>query len=180
MDPKTVKELNINQLNYNEVDWKGHYTLDRASFGQIMFTISRIKIVPKNQYEIILNSYLMKIIPELMRSYQEILVYENLFERDVFAYNLLGNLPKHITIFTNDHGKIQLKRANIGNLIIALYQRIDFILERTIPKMYQENKNYLDAFEKMRLNVKKFRNDVQLFEKQFIYAVDKAHNNSIS
>jgi hypothetical protein len=165
------------QLDKSQIPWKGYFTLDKASLGQIMKTFEQIKIVPKNKYETILSAELKIIIEDLIKSFDETLIYNNDVEKQVFQYNLLGQLPHGLSIDTEEHGKIKLKTANIGNLVKATCQRINFILTRETPLMYKDKEDYMNAFNKMKDNMNTFLQKVKTFETNFVKAVDKSHKS---
>jgi len=164
-------------LDKSGVIWKPHYTLDRASLGQIMKTFERIKITPKNNYERVLADELKKIITQLINSFDQLLHFATYTEAQVYYYNLLGPLPENVRVNTEEHKTIRLKTANVGNLLKATYQRVNFILEREVPLMYKYNPDYLSAFNTMRSNLQKFLPRIQQFEEGFVDAVDKAHKS---
>lgn len=177
MDNYSNVDKNI--LNMDEIDWHPLYKLNKASLGQIMQTFVQINFNPKNNYEKIINKTLKIIIPKLIESFKNIIIFENESEKQVYYYNLLGNLPQGMKINIEKHKNIFLKKANIGNLILALRQRITFILTRNVPKMYKENLNYLNAFNKMKKNLNNFLSIIENFEDEFVNSIDEAHKIKI-
>lgn len=177
MEQNTVQSFIINK---SIVDWKPYYTLDKASLGQIIRTFEKINIIPKNSYEIVLSDELNILIQQLISNFDKLLVFNNLIEYSIYYYNLLGSLPDGISINENNHKYIKLKTANIGNLVKALYQRINYILQRDIPLMYKYREEYLHVFNNMKNNLLKFLDNVKEFEIGFINAIDKAHKSKIN
>ncbi len=175
--PHSLMEKQSSKLDRSTVIWTPYYTLDRASFGQIMKSLEKVKIIPKNNYETVLSKELQLLISQIINQFDNLLYFTNNIEANVFHYNLLGPLPKNLTINEEEHKEIKLKTANVGNLLKALYQRINFILQRDVPLMYQNKPDYLSAFEKMRSNIRTFLAHVQEFEKGFVTAIDKAHKS---
>lgn len=161
--------------NRNNVNWKPNYVLSQSSLGQIMETIARIRMNPKNIYEETLYNKLGPIRIVFVSQFDQMLITNSYVESQVILHNLLGNLPKGTKIFPQNHDKITLGRAKIGNLLQALYQRVDFILTRDPPTFYEKNTSYLVAFNEMRKKLTVFRQDIKKFEEGFVDAIDGAH-----
>ena len=174
-----IKETEILNLTLNLVDWKPHYILARASLGQIMVSLNKIsKVKAKNMYEKILYNKLKILIEELMNGeygYNKLLQCENINEKNVKFYNLVVNMPSNISIFNEDHGHMKLRNAKIGQLIKASKQRIEYILKRDIPELYQNNEKLLNEFNKMKIDLDNFKNLLEDFEENFVEAIDDAH-----
>lgn len=177
MEQSTVQSYIIDK---SIVDWKPYYTLDKASLGQIMKTFEKINIIPKNNYEIVLSDELNILIQQLINNFDKLLVFNNLIEYTVYYYNLLGPLPNGTSIDENNHKYIKLKTANIGNLVKALYQRVNYILQRDIPLMYKYREEYLTVFNNMKSNLSKFLDSVKEFEVGFVDAIDNAHKSKFT
>ncbi len=82
-------------------------------------------------------------------------------------------LPKD-TIVDNDDD-IRLKFANIGKLISALKQRVDFIITRDVPIVYIPYDNYVEAFKLFQETMKQFKEDITNFEDKFMEANNECH-----
>lgn len=162
-------------LSRNFVDWDPKYTLDRASLSQIIETIQKTKIKPKNKYEEILGEELQKIIPKLINQFDGMLKCESKKEHEVKRANLVGKMPKYVSINTEKHGRIKLNNAGIGVMIQALYQRVDFILDRDMPKFYKDDEEFENYFKNMQKLIGEFRQAVDEFEEDFMSSIDKAH-----
>lgn len=169
--------INPKQLIFsrNSVNWKPNYVLSQSSLGQIIETIARIRMNPKNIYEETLYNKLGPIRAEFIGQFDQLLITNSYVESQVILHNLLGNLPKGTKIFPQLHDNITLGRAKIGNLLQALYQRVDFILTRDPPTFYKKNTSYLVAFNEMGKKLKVFRQDIKKFEEGFVDAIDSAH-----
>ena len=162
-------------LTLCDVEWHPYYVLFRASLGQIMFSLSRVlELLPKNIYEKTLYSNLKSIIIKLIKEYDIMLKCSNKIEREVKFYNLIGKMPYLVKINEEEHN-IKLHKPKIGKIIAALKQRVNFILTRNIPQFYKNNEIYLNEFQKMQEQIKKFKEKVYDFELNFIEAIDHAH-----
>ena len=179
----TVTDENGTRLSLDNVDWKGHYVLARASIGQIIRTLQNVKIHAEKKkssvkpYEMTLNVGLCDIISDLLDNYEKMLCFESDIERDIAFFNIIVNLPKDIVINAEKHGQIYLNRANIGNLIQAMRQRVDFILNRDIPDRYTDDPEQLTVFNSLKEKLLNFKNDIDTFEQDFIDIIDKAHKS---
>lgn len=177
VDPATTADTTDTGLTRDaNIDWKPYYNLSKASLGQIVQTLSKIKFSRRNVYEKALAEELEIIIPNFISSFDAMLDCVTKEEIDVYKVNLLGNLPKSVMINPEDHAGILLHRAPIGQIISALKQRVEFILERDTPVMYDENKTYLEAFEEMKNKLKNFNEEILQFESKFCEAIKKAHD----
>jgi hypothetical protein len=166
-------------LTLDSVDYRRSYVLSKSSIGQIMkamsVTTTRLNN-PKNNYEQILFPGIKNLLNDLIKEYNTLLIFSDEPEHSVKKINLIGNLPKPLSLLEQEH-RIQLHTANIGNLIKACYQRIDFILNRDVPVFYKENQNYLPAFNKMQNELRTFKEKVREFENNFKNLIDQAHKS---
>ena len=169
-------------LNLGLVDWHPYYLLSKGSLGQIMVSFSKIKSTnPKNIYERSLYQKLNIIIKGLVDRYDEMLQCNSEEEKNVKFHNLIVNLPRGISIYNDIHGNIKLGYAKIGQLIYATYQRIDYILERETPTIYENDALLLEEFNKMKNELSIFRAEFELFETSFVEYINEARqkqNNS--
>lgn len=164
------------KLSIAQVPWHYNYALSNASIGQILCCFGNIlNLQPKKVYEEKLYEYLKPNIQSLLADFDNILYCQDQDEIDVKYYNLLSYLPNSVHIFPEEHGQLKLGKPRIGALIKALKQRIEFVLDRETPKMYLSNQNMLNGFLKMKIQLKKFLNDVRQFEQEFIWTVNEAH-----
>ncbi len=184
----TVTGENGTRLSLDNVDWKGHYVLAKASIGQIIRTLQNVKLHAEKKkssvkpsgikpYEMTLNEGLCDIISDLLDTYEKMLCFQSDIERDIAFFNIIVNLPKDIVINAEKHGQIYLNRANIGNLIQAMRQRVDFILNRDIPDRYTDDPEQLTVFNSLKEKLLNFKNDIDTFEQDFIDIIDKAHKS---
>jgi len=165
-------------LSRESISLKRNYILCKSSLAQIVETINQIKIIPKNDYELVLKENFERIIPEFIKSFDKLLKTDNENDYIVRKYNLICNLPPGVSIYPKEQYQ-KLRTANIGNLLYALYQRIDYIIERDIPDRYKDNDNekLADSFIKLQNDLKLFRNDIRDFEDKFLAAIDNAHKS---
>lgn len=162
-------------LNLGLVDWHPYYFLSKGSLGQIMVSFSKINSTnPKNIYERTLYQKLNIIIKGLVDRYDEMLQCNSEEEKNVKFHNLIVNLPKGVSIYDDIHGYIKLGYAKIGQLIYAAYQRIDYILDRDIPTIYENNDLLLKEFNKMKDELAIFRTELESFETSFMEYINEA------
>ena len=163
-------------LSILQVPWSYNHVLSSASIGQIMCCFNNIlTLKAKKVYEEKLYEYLKPNIQILLNEFNGILYCDDQAEMDVKYYNLIFHLPKNVSIFPEEHGKIKLGKPKIGALIKAMKQRIEFILERETPKMYLSNQEMLNGFLKMKTELRDFLSIVRKFEQDFIWTVNEAH-----
>lgn len=173
-------------LSLEKVDYKGHYYLCKASLGQLIVAFSEIPQKrmftkeDKNEYEKIMATWFGENIETMIAKYMELLEFENenTKEREVILHNLLWNLPKGITINQEEHN-IHMSSASVGKMIAALKQRLDFILTRDPPKMYENDGDYMEAFNKMKTRIQSFYEYLLTFEMAFAKAVLDAKKNNV-
>lgn len=168
-------------LTLENVDWKGYYVVSRASIGQIMRTFQNVKEYAERQkntvkpYEKELNNGLIILLPTLLTNFRNMLYFQNDIEKDIIYFNMLVNMPYDVSIDNEKYGRINLSRANIGSLIKAAKQRVNFILSRETPNRYKESVEQIAVFESMKLKLKEFVSDIDDFEQDFLNVIDKAH-----
>ena len=181
----TDYEIDLDRLKKSYINgtkiWKPQYKLSRASIIQIILTFLNIRNRPKindkiNVYQTNLDEQLVPLIDELLDCFKKCLVWNDYIGEQVIIYNLLSFLPKNVFIIIEGYDE-KLKYANIGNLIKALKQRIKFIIDRPMPKIYIDSNDdkYRESFLHLQKMIKSFLEDVEYFEESFIKANDKSH-----
>lgn len=163
-------------LSLDQVNWKSHYKLHKASLGQIIASFRNIlKAEPKNKYEITLYYRLKPAVEILIDIYNEILKCDSLKEHDVKYFNLIYDMPKLVEVYPGEHGDIRLRKPKIGALIKASKQRIKFIMEREIPGKYFGDDESIQEFNNLKSQMKDFESIILDFEAEFILAINEAH-----
>jgi hypothetical protein len=173
---KFIPSLNFLIMN-NYITFENNQKLNRASFGQIMATIANVSINKKDlkPYEYYMKGWFNKNIPILILEYLKLLTWLSDKQWWVLYFNLIGNLPNKIHIYQEKHN-IMLKGANLGYLIEALKNRVNFIITRKIPIMYLNDQEYLTFFNNLRELLKIFLQKIIIFEQEFVNAIDNAHH----
>jgi len=161
--------------NY-ELDYHNYYYLCYAGIGQIIKAISEVKITKtKNIFEKNLSKFFKHAIPILIEEFAKCSICKNENDYQVKKYNLMNSkLPRNISIKTEDH-HVKLKHAKLGKLIDAAKQRLEFIIERPIPDYYNENVECKKCFVLMKDDLKKFLQELEMFENEFIEVINKSH-----
>ncbi len=168
----------IYELDVGMVELKKWHKLDRASLGQIMRRMMDVQIKnPKNSYEIVLDEFFRSKTSELVNAYNKILECWSFEEYEVKLYNLIGKLPPGLKIEIPIRKTNLLSRASMGDMVVAIKQRINFILTRDLPVMYTFRPEYKDAFLKMQTELSEFLEKVEIYEEEFQDVIDKAHNS---
>lgn len=164
----SLKELGLRYNIKNQL-------LCNASIGQIMLALSRVNIRKnnKNEYEKVLSRWFTVAIPAIVKKYVSLFYSKSSQDYDVRWYNLAGFLPKGINIFPKEHSML-LSKANLGNLLKAINQRLNFILDREPPKMYLENETLLFWFRGLRTDLRLFEADIKKFNDAFVAIIDYA------
>ena len=194
MDQFIKEEVNFNILsNYNEkkienidfdlhldlVDFSKYYILSRASLGQIMTSFANINFtfsIKNNIYQNVLYQLLNIIIPDLICSYYKLLKCNSFIEKEVKFYHLIVNIPHNLEIVLNNHNIVNLGKPKIGELITAIKQRIDYILNKQIPILYNGKQSHIEEYNKLLIQLKGFKDNLLKFEKCFIDAISKARH----
>jgi len=175
-DNSSVDNVNqVDNLSLDMVTINHRYRLDRASIGQIMKRISNLGIKnPKNEYQKTLDGFFSTEVPKLVNSYNELLKCSSQEEHVVKEFNLLGELPRKMSLDTEIKKSSFLFKASMGDMFAALKQRIKFIVDREIPKFYETNEKYKEEFINMQKQISEFRSSVDEFENNFVDTIDKA------
>lgn len=146
--------IDLNSLSLEKVSIHYTYLLEKASIGQIMKRLSNLAIKdPKNPYQRALNEYFETAVPKLISAYNTLLKCSTYEEYVVKDYNLLGNLPKNMSLDTSIKKSPNLYQASVGDMLTALKQRIEFIAKRDIPMFYEKNNVYVEPFKRMQKQV---------------------------
>jgi len=156
-------------LSLDLVYWQPWFALSKSSLGQIMRSISKIRYRAKkgNKFQMEVYPKLNFLIKQLIKDFNEVLDYENDFEYKVNLYNLIGTLPRGMSINDDEHDRILLDSKEIGEFIVAALQRIDYILNREMPIMYRDRRGLEDAFRKMQNKLLEFKYILKEFENQY-------------
>jgi len=162
--------------NYG-IDYKPTYMLSQASAGQIMLALSKLGINKKykNPYELYLSEWFSNNVPSLVNEFEKMLSYSNGIEFSIKYKNLLLNLPPN-TFINGKYHNVELKYANVKNLLSALNNRINKILEKNVPTYYTTNKELLNNYEKMRDDLETLKYVLYDFKNDFDNAVKIAKN----
>ncbi len=175
-----VNQFNI--LSLDKVKIGRRHKVTRASIAQLVKRLSTSKITnPKNKYQESLNIFFESENSKLADRYNEILQCSSYDEMVVKEYNLLGDLPGKMEITEPCIQKSNtLSKASIGDMINALRQRIQFIINREIPLYYVINESYKTEFNNMQQQITEFENAVDEYEENWIEANDIAQKTKIS
>ena len=166
--------VNLNSLSLDKVSIHYTYLLEKASVGQIMKRLSNLAIKdPKNIYQETLNEYFKTAVPKLVNAYNEMLKSSTYEEYVVKDYNLLGNLPRKMSLDTSIKKNPNLYQASVGDMLKALRQRVDFIATREVPKFYEKNPMYMESFKNMQKQILELIPHVDEFENGFTNTIDK-------
>lgn len=158
-----------------------NHKLSKASPGQIMKRIFNItKSKPKNKYQLELYKFFDSFVPEFVQCYNQMVFGDKDTEdydeiKSVRIVNLLGMLPKTLSIDTNITKQDNLFLASIGDMINALRQRLTFICQRNSKELYSNNDKQCQEFEKLQVDVTIFMDKLVDFEDGFRDANQKAH-----
>jgi len=162
------KPIDLNSLSLDKVSIHYTYLLEKASIGQIMKRLSNLLIKdPKNPYQRSLNEYFQTAVPKLVEAYNSLLKCSTYEEYIVKDYNLLGNLPRNMSLDTSIKKSPNLYQASVGDMLTALKQRIEFIAKRDIPKFYEKNAIYVEPFKNMQQQVLNLLPAIAEFEDGF-------------
>ena len=168
---KQINNANINIIK--DIKYEKYYKLCSAGIGQIIRAIHEKQIHNiDNEHKKKLSLFFEENNQALIDSFIKIyLNTENEYDKQIRKYNLMnGKLPRKIKINEEKHN-IKIGRAKMGQLIKALKQRINFIIEREIPEYYknkEENINYMLGFKKLQQDMKEFLNEILIFESNYI------------
>lgn len=175
---KKEKKLIIDSQNLKISDVRSYPKLliFKASISQLMLQINFLGIKePKNVFQMNFDRIFLKDrAKKFVATYENILKCETVEERDVKLYNLIGPLPNGLKITQNilkNNSKI-VNRAKIGDLIKALYQRVTFIVQRPMPKFYEDNPAHKKYFLKMQQEIQEFKEEIEKFEEDFQKTID--------
>ena len=173
----TVSNVSIKfDLSLDMVAFEYNCPVSQASIGQIIKSLNNVvNLHAKNIYEITLYSKFNSIIPQFIDEYNKLLKCSNQLEYIVKYYILIVKLPYGVEIPINNHNNIRLGKPRVGELIKAARQRIDFIIEREMPIVYQTFEPYRHEYLKMIEQLKDFLVKLDEFEKDFVNAIDLAH-----
>jgi len=167
-----MEQSNEIKLNLQMVNYKPYFILAHASIGQIIVCFQNIMgCQAKNVYEEKLYAIIMPEIQILLDEYNEMLSSNSYEEMQVKYYNLLIDLPKGVSINQKEHSKIKMNNVKIGSLIQATKQRLEFIITRPTPTIYQYNENLLKEFNKLQNDSKLFLDSIINFEHVFVNAI---------
>jgi hypothetical protein len=165
-------------LSINQINWNPNYILSKASIGQIIVSFKNIlKVREKNNYEHKLYSRLKPAVQYLIDKYSDILICNSLKEYQVKYYNLIVNMPNHVSIYPDEHNMIYMRNAKIGQLIKAAKQRIRFIIYRDTPEIYLNDEETKNEWENLKIQMDNFYNEIFHFENEFLISIDEAHKS---
>lgn len=176
-DEITSEKRFIDTLNIN---YKREYKLNKSGLGQIICALDNVGIrkEKKKKYEEILAQFFDDKIPYVIEAYEDLLRnsidQDNQDDYNMRHYNLTKRLPKNIVIEEQKHNII-LGKANVGNLIEALLNRITYIIERDMPKIYEKEDCNVGYWKKFQEDLVKFREIIKEFEEEFKKIIDVAH-----
>lgn len=164
----------IPKLSIEMVEFKMTHYLAKASIGQIMFCFQRIlNTQPKNDFEKNLYDNLFPQIKKLLEEYEKMLEGTSNSKILVRYHNLIAKLPPGTIIYQGEHGRIKMRNPKIGALIMAIKQRLQFIMSRDIPEIYKNNEELLKEFNDLKADCIVFYGSICTFEKKFTFAVRK-------
>lgn len=150
-----------------------YYRVSKSSLPQLLVRLKMVNIDnPKNSYEFMFNKLYRQRVQIVINEYNKVLKYRTSVEYYIKVYNLFGRLPKNIIIETFMKGSDKLFQSRVGDLITAIKQRIEFIIDRNVPQVYylwdyNEELNYVEEFNKMQNELTKFWYTIDKFEKDF-------------
>jgi hypothetical protein len=176
-DEVTVAEKKY-ELSINNIKTYYELTIDRASIGQLILSLNFLGIKKKakqNIYQKKLNKiFFTTKAKEFVEIYNKLLKCESEEERSVKYFNLVGPLPKKLSIpqKLSKTGSPILNIAKIGDRIQALKQRVDFIANRDLPSFYNDKPSHTKHFYEMQELMKSFVDEIDKFEIDFRKAID--------
>lgn len=164
-----VKNQNLS-LSFIKIN--KYHELDKSSLAEIMKRLDGIKIKhPKDQYQETMKKFFDTKKKQFIKFYENILQCETNEEYIVKYYNLLAPLP--LNIINSGGIKTKIKKTNvlvkaaIYDMIQALKQRINYIIESKIPVMYEYNELYKKEYLKIKDDMKIFLQKLIKFEKDW-------------
>ncbi|AYV78343.1 MAG: hypothetical protein Edafosvirus10_18 [Edafosvirus sp.] len=164
METKTTKT----PIDFNSINFRAYYKLSNASLWQIVMALQKI-LDNQNEssdfYQKMYKKWFNEHIPIIITEFKKLLNYTNgTDEKNVRLINLGGDVDGKIpvSVFMNYHHKIQLGNSGkFGVFIDAIMQRIDFILTRDQPILYQTNELFSKYFETLRDELKEFQKVIE-------------------
>jgi hypothetical protein len=162
-------------LSLELIPYKPKLLITNASIGQLVNYFKFLCIVnPKNAYQESLNKFFRSRRVQFIEMYENCLKCKCEVEMKVKYYNLVGPLPVGMVIEQPIAGSSLLKKGKLSDIFKALYQRIEFISTREIPIYYGKHIEYRFYFVKIQEQLKKFMEEIQSFEIDFVNAINIA------
>ena len=164
-----------------EIYYKYHFRTSLASISQLMENIKLMGIKrPKNPFEMELQKWFDVAPKRFIQSFEKCLKNTCDEDYDVRMYNLMGKLRKGVRINIDYDDEIEYYRddylvsASLGRTILPhLKQRIDYIIDRDCPYMYIGNECEV-FFRNMQSDLKEFKKEIELFNMDFMDAIEYA------
>ena len=166
-------------IDLNIFPFQGKYRLSTASLAQIVIGLEKTSErldEPKNPYQQILYPWFKVLVPQLTASFKNLLKYGSEKERMTRFYNLGGKMPKGTEVRMKYHHNVNLGNGNFGPFIEASIQRVEYVLTRKTPLRYADDQEFLDAFNKLKEDLKPFLEELKAAQKSYSEIVDKARN----
>ena len=172
-EDKTKFQVALDELTFN---YQNTYRLSTATLGQIILglqkTLDRIKD-PENEYQKVLYPKLQSLIPPVVSTFKNSLVYDSEKDRSVRFYNVGGKLP--VEIKADYHNNIRLGTGNCGPFLDAALQRANYIATREAPpKKFVDDEEYKEKFAKLKEEMTEFHKLLEESKKAFEDTINEA------
>lgn len=180
-------------LSVTNIPIEHGYVITKASIGQLMSRLFFLVQIGYQDTQLSANSnseyhnliykrciskFFSTRLNQFVQKYEDILKCENSWENAVKDYNIGSvGLPKGMIIPQKINGTNKLSRSKIGDIIQAVKQRADFIINREVPTIYdshEDHQYYRMYFVKMQDEIKQFWPEIESFESDWIRCIDKA------
>ena len=174
---KKVEENKENKYNnkiysFDDIKLRESYIIIKSSLGELIKQVSLIQIIEKDN-----NNNYTKLLSEFFKTENKILIdsYKNIISK-TNCYDLVSPLPRGVVIKQNVKSYITLNKAKLGDIIKAVYQRIDFISSRETPIFYLRTAELTQKYKNMQAEIINFKKSVQDYERKFVEICTKAHS----
>lgn len=184
-EPKKSREPKFDDF---KIEYKPHFRTSLSSISQLINSTQKMGInEPKNYFEIELQKWFDVAPKKFVQSFEKCLKNTCDDDYDVREYNLMGPLRKGVRIslyddyteyydddYTEYYDDDYLVFASLGRTILPhLKQRIDFIINRKCPSIYTGTEREI-FFGNMQSDLKEFRKEIELFNIDFMDAIEYA------